>query len=278
MDEAQQSLHAEMALHHWWFQGRRRILRALVESILPPEPSTLVVDVGCGPGTNIGALYGDYSTAGLDPSATAISIARSRFPQARFFHGEIEQAPREFDEGARLYLLVDVLEHVSDDHLLLSTVLSRSQPGSYALITVPALWPLWSHHDVALRHYRRYDRSRLESMWAGLPVSAELVSFFNSRLYPPIRFVRWIARGLGSSVGKHGTDLWLPPKGINRMFENVFAGEADRLTQCLAGAQDESYGTGASMIAILRLEEASVVPRAKPNHLAPDRKPINAAA
>ena len=260
MDEAQQSLHAEMALHHWWFRGRRRILRRLIEPILPPSPSTLVVDIGCGPGTNIGAFYGDYAAAGLDPSKTAIRIARQRFPEARFFEGEIAEAPRDFDRGASLYLLMDVLEHVPDDRLLLSTVLSRAHPGAHVLITVPALWPLWSHHDVTLGHYRRYDRRRLESMWQGLPVTTELVSFFNARLYPPIRFVRWIARGLGSSAGRHGTDLWLPPKHINRLLETVFSGEVDRLKSCLQGREEEGYGAGASMIAVLRREESKVDP------------------
>lgn len=278
MDEAQQSLHAEMAVHHWWFRGRRRILRSLIEPILPPSQQSLVVDIGCGPGTNIGAFYGDYEAAGLDPSPTAIQIARQRFPQARFFEGEIDAAPEEFDRGARLYLLMDVLEHVPDDHLLLSSVLARGRAGTYVMITVPALWPLWSHHDVALGHYRRYDRRRLESMWEGLPVSVEMVSFFNARLYPPIRFVRWLARSVGSSAGRHGTDLWLPPARINRLLEDVFAGEAERLKRCMQGEEDAGYGTGASMIALLQLEQEGVHPRVKPRDLEPDRNPENAVA
>ena len=270
MDDSQQKLHAEMARHHWWFRGRRRILRSLIESLLPPDPETLIVDVGCGPGTNVGAFYGDYAAAGLDPSETAVEIARGRFPEARFLATEIGNAPKDFDNGARLYLLMDVLEHVPDDHLLLSTVLSRSEPGALVLITVPALWPLWSHHDVALGHYRRYDRRRLESTWRGLPVSVELVSFFNSRLYPLIRFIRWIARGLGSSAGRRGTDLWLPPKVVNRSLENLFAGESNRLNRCLGAKNGMPYVTGTSMIAILRLDEATVEPRSKPDDLEPD--------
>lgn len=266
-----------MARYHWWFRGRRRILHTLIESLLPRDPETLIVDVGCGPGTNIGAFYDGYAAAGLDPSETAIEIARARFPKGRFLAAEIGDAPAEFDHGARLYLLMDVLEHVPDDHLLLSTVLSRSEPGTLVLITVPALWPLWSHHDVALGHYRRYDHRRLESTWSGLPVSVELVSFFNSRLYPPIRFIRWVARGLGSSAGRHGTDLWLPPKVVNRSLENLFAGESKRLNRCLRVKNGAPYGTGTSMIAILRLDEAVVEPRPKPDDLEPDFEPISVA-
>ena len=278
MDENQQSLHAEMAVNHWWFRGRRRILRSLIEHILPPDPATLIVDVGCGPGTNMGAFYHDYAAAGLDPSKKAIEIAGERFPEARFFRGEIDQAPREFDQGARLYLLMDVLEHVPDDHLLLSTVLSRCEPGTHVLITVPALWPLWSHHDVALGHYRRYDRARLESIWEGLPVSTELISFFNARLYPLIRFIRWIARGMGSSAGRRGTDLWLPPRALNHFLEDFFSAEAERLKSCARDDSKKGYGVGTSMIAILRLEEATVKPRVKPTNLEPDRKVEDALA
>ena len=273
MDDAQQSLHAEMAVQHWWFRGRRRILRTLVESILPPDPNRLVVDVGCGPGANLAALADAYATAGVDPSPKAISLAKARIPSGRFFEGELTEAPADFDAGASLYLLMDVLEHVSDDHLLLSTVFSRSKPGTHVLVTVPAHWPLWSSHDETLGHYRRYDQARMESMWLGLPVSVRLVSYFNSRLYPPIRAVRWVASGLGRSAGRRGTDLWLPPNSINAFLEDLFAGESERLEKCLSGDRTSGYKHGASLIAILRLDEAGVEPRAKPDHLPPDRKP-----
>lgn len=66
----------------------------------------------------------------------------------------IREAPLErFD----LILLMDVLEHVEDDSGFLGSVIKNNLNSSgYLVISVPA-WPcLFSTHDRALNHFRRY--------------------------------------------------------------------------------------------------------------------------
>ena len=56
-----------------------------------------------------------------------------------------------------LLLLMDVLEHVDDDRSFLGTLVEENlQPGARVLISVPAWQQLFSEHDVALKHFRRY--------------------------------------------------------------------------------------------------------------------------
>lgn len=263
MDATQQRLHAEMEERHWWFLGRRHIMLELVSRLASPGTGMLVVDVGCGTGGNIAALAGDYLTAGIDTSAAAIELARANHPGVRFWCGELAEAPREFDAGADLYLLMDVLEHVPDDFLLLSTLLSRCKRGALVLITVPAHEHLWSSHDEALQHYRRYDSDRLQQVWDGLPVSVRLISYFNARLYLPIRLVRWASRRTRRSYGQHGTDLTLPPNPVNRFLTRLLGGEARVIVDAFVGDRHRGYGTGASLLAVLRVESDSIKPRAK---------------
>ncbi len=55
-----------------------------------------------------------------------------------------------------LVLMLDVAEHVPDDRAFLRDVLACTAPGAHVLFSVPA-WPsLFSAHDEALGHYRRY--------------------------------------------------------------------------------------------------------------------------
>jgi SAM-dependent methyltransferase len=264
MDVNQSELHAEMEDRHWWFLGRRHILRTLVRQLLPAGAGKLVVDVGCGTGGNIGALEEDYTTLGIDISAPAIELARCRFPDTRFWCGELSEAPGDLDADADLYLLMDVIEHVSDDFLLLSTTLSRCKAGSHVLITVPAEPRLWSSHDVALGHFRRYGPARLRWVWDGLPVDVQLLSYFNARLYPAIRVIRWVNRRLGRSAGRLGTDLSLPPAPLNRALARVFAGEAKALVRRLESERSGAYRVGASLVTVLRVREAGILPRNKP--------------
>ena len=87
MQSEQFQLHAEIEERHWWFVARRRIVRQLVETVLPPNAGKTVIDVGCGTGANIAALADGYRTIGIDTSAEAIELARTRFPQTEFTCG-----------------------------------------------------------------------------------------------------------------------------------------------------------------------------------------------
>lgn len=258
---------------HWWFLGKRQIIKTLLSSVIPPDGKSLVVDVGCGPGGTVGALAGSYAVVGVDLSADAIALARQRFPEIHFWHGELGEAPAELDEAASCYLLTDVLEHVPDDYLFLSTLLARCQVGAHVLMTVPANDALWSSHDEVLGHYRRYDRSQLEMVWQGLPVTPLLVSYFNSRLYLPIRVIRWLTQHGELSFGKRGTDLRLPPELVNRCLATIFGGEARILTECLEGRRSEGYRHGASLVAILRVDDRGIAARARPANVNFDRRP-----
>lgn len=275
MDVEQFELHAEMEDRHWWFLGRRRILQTVVDRLVPASAGRLVVDIGCGTGGNIGSLAERYTTVGIDTSSAAIELARARFPNTRFWCGELADAPVDLDSDADLFLLTDVLEHVADDVLLLSTLLSRCKAGAHVLITVPANPRLWSSHDVALGHHRRYDVDRLRRMWDGLPVEVRLLSHFNSRLYVPIRLVRWLTGRFGTSAGPLGTDLNLPPRPVNRLLTYIFAGEADALVAALCGSGSGAYRAGASLIAVLCVRQSGISPRSKPADLPTDEVDIS---
>jgi len=270
MQREQFQLHADIEQRHWWFVGRRRILCRLIAEVLPPSPQTTIVDVGCGTGANIAALADQYHCVGIDTSAEAVELARQRFPKVQFIAGSAPKDLGEVAGQARLFLLTDVLEHVGDDFAMLSELLAAASPGCYFLLTVPADESLWSEHDESFGHYRRYDRARLEQVWAGLPVKALLTSCFNSRLLPLVRMVRAWNRRRGHAAGRAGTDFWLPNRPANALLTAIFAGEAARLVRSVRASRLGGYRSGASLIALLRREEGVIAIRRKPGNLPPD--------
>jgi SAM-dependent methyltransferase len=56
---------------------------------------------------------------------------------------------------------LDVLEHVDDDLQALNEFQRVLRPDGFLLVTVPAYRFLWSEHDEALAHRRRYSASEL---------------------------------------------------------------------------------------------------------------------
>ncbi len=252
MDPAVIDLIAKVEISHWWFSGRRQIMRSVIEMIAP-SGGAVIVDVGCGTGANIASLTDQRECVGIDPSEAAIEHARRRFPAVTFRHGVAPGNLGDLANRADLYLLMDVLEHVEDDQDLLAGVVGSMRVGGHLLITVPADMRLWSQHDVVSRHFRRYDLDALRDLWSGLPVTERLGSYFNHRLYPIMRVVR-AARGRGSSLDpEDSSDLNIPSKPVNAVLRRIFAGERKRLIRAIDGGSP-GYGRGGSLIALLRRE------------------------
>lgn len=272
MDEAQYDLHAEIEERHWWFAGRRTIVKRLLEKIVPPRPDALVIDVGCGTGANVAALAQSYRCLGLDESSQAIAHARARFPNVEYVCEAGVGARADRFASASAVLLMDVLEHVEDDFALLSQVLALVQPGAHVLITVPADPSLWTQHDESFGHWRRYDAERLRATWRGLAVETRLLSYYNARLYPIVKLVRAVSQRRHRAAGAAGTDFTMPPGPVNGALERFFAGEARALERDIDRG-GEAYRRGASLIAILRRSEGELTVRSKPPGLAADMRP-----
>ena len=254
MQTEQITLHSQMEENHWWFVGRRRIATALIHHLLPASQGKTIVDIGCGTGGNIASLTPDYQCVGLDPSEEAIRLAQQRFPALSFVHGPIPSALAPIAPHAHLLLLMDVLEHVQDDSQLLSGIIQWMSPGSLLLITVPADMTLWSPHDVSFGHFRRYDRDGLERVWAHLPVTPLLISYYNTLLYPIIRWIRTRNRQRHQSYGDSGTDFRIPPAPVNRLLTALFASEAPALVRQLKERRAPSIPRGVSLLAVLQRE------------------------
>src|SRR5262245_42277053 len=120
---------------HWWFTGRRAILKRLLASLALP-PQARILEVGCGPGANIGLLRGFGTVAAVEQEAFSRELVRAHnvevLPGA--LPDELPYAGREFD----LVCLFDVLEHVDRDLDALRVLRERLAPDGLLIVTVPA--------------------------------------------------------------------------------------------------------------------------------------------
>lgn len=67
-------------------------------------------------------------------------------------------------------MLLDVIEHVESDQELLRDVVELVAPGGWVMVSVPAHPWLFSAHDHALRHHRRYVPGRCAELVEGAGV------------------------------------------------------------------------------------------------------------
>jgi SAM-dependent methyltransferase len=143
---------------YWWFVSRRELVVEMVRHLpLPPAPQ--LVDVGCGTGATAAALHRYGAVTGVDMSPLALKCCRRRGLK-RLTQGVAEALPLA-DESAHVIVATDILEHLDDDLVALQEFYRVLRPGGYAVITVPAYRMLWSEHDLALMHRRRYVAGQL---------------------------------------------------------------------------------------------------------------------
>jgi SAM-dependent methyltransferase len=209
-DELQAMLAADE--EHWWYRGRRQVLRAAIDR-LPLTPGARLLDAGCGSGRMLDDLARYGPVTGVDLSSESVAASRARGHEV--VRAAIEAMP--FADGTfDLATCLDVIEHTPDDRATLAELRRVTRPGGLLVATVPAYPALWSWHDEVNRHFRRYDGPALRAaaQAAGWDLVAD--THFNALLLAPAAAVR-IAQRRRSSHAR--SDLALTPPALDRLLE-----------------------------------------------------------
>ena len=231
---------AELDSSHWWFVARRDILESLIRRIVRPPQGARILEVGCGTGHNLDMLarFGSVEATELDDSARAIASKRFGREIKPAALPDLSMLPEShFD----LVALLDVLEHVEDDRSALAAIRSRLKPGGKLLVTVPGNPWMWSAHDEAHHHHRRYRKAQLKRVAREMGFEVDLLSPFNTLLFPLIA----AARAVGKLSGRESADDAMPPRPVNGVLRTIFGLETG-----LVGRVPLPFGV--SLVAVLR--------------------------
>jgi SAM-dependent methyltransferase len=205
---------------HWWYRERRRLLARSVADLTPG----LAVDVGAAGGGNTRVLQGlGWRAAAIEYGADGAQVCAERsIPVLRGDATRLPVAPGSLD----LVVAFDVLEHLEDDKAAATCVFESLRPGGTFLVAVPADPRLWSAHDDAVGHVRRYTRQTLGDLLAGAGFQAEPMRSWNVLLRPVVAVRR------RSSTG---SDLDQLPGVVNGALHAIIAAERYLPVQSLPG-------------------------------------------
>ena len=177
---------------YWWFVGRRRLTETMLDRHLPADPDARILDFGCGTGANF-ALFSRYGRVVLqDYYQAPLDFCQQR-GVGPLVRGAAERLP--FGDGAfDLVAATDVIEHIDDDTAALMEVARVTKPGGHVMLTVPAYMSLWSEHDEALAHKRRYTPRQVRELVEGAGLEIVKLTSYLTVLFPVGVAIRWSQR------------------------------------------------------------------------------------
>jgi len=112
----------------------------------------------------------------------------------------LDFAPSYFDH----VIASDVLEHIENDNAAYDQLLKVLKPQGRLIITVPAHQWLWSSHDEALDHKRRYSSLSLKKLLKRENIEIEKIGYFYGIVFPAFIVSRLLDRFIKTdSESKH---------------------------------------------------------------------------
>jgi len=178
-----------------WVPAPTYILRrAAILDWLRGHPPGRVLEMGCGPG----ALLYDLARMGF--TGIGVELSEDSRRVAEKLVGDVPGiAIRDSlpvgQEGTFDYLFsFEVLEHIQDDSSALNTWMTYLKPGGVVFISVPAHQRRWNVTDIAVGHYRRYDRDDVLNLVRGAGLQVKQLGTYGWPVSRVIELLRVLAK------------------------------------------------------------------------------------
>lgn len=235
----------ELENQHWWFKARRAYLERLIGGIFPQgqaNKSLEFCEIGCGTGGNLALLSKFAVVDAIEMNENARNAVQAknieglRSVNAGYLPDNLS-LKQEYDGVFAL----DVIEHVEADAAAVKAICRTVGDDGYFISTVPAYQWLWSPHDVANHHKRRYTLKQYTNLLEQSGFKIQYKSYFNTLLFG----LAVVDRLLSKNAKKdEPASLSLPSKPVNSILEFVF-----RLERLWAGKFSMPFGLSIVIVA-----------------------------
>jgi SAM-dependent methyltransferase len=218
----------QLETHHWWFVGRRSYVKNLLSRAFAGRDSLKLCEMGCGSGGNFKMLAGLGKIDAMEMDINTFQRAKTRGEEIK----NVENVKNGWlpdnitVEGPYdAVVALDVIEHIEDDVASLVAIKEHIKPRGRLIITVPAYQWLWSPHDDANHHKRRYTKSLLKKNVEQAGYQVEYSSYFNTLLFPLSLLVRLVQKLSPSEKGLID-EFKMPSSFVNSVLTKVFSSES----------------------------------------------------
>ena len=210
---------------YWWFVGKQYLVKTVLKRLsIKSVKKAPILDIGCGTGIILKILERFGPAYGVELSWEAIRFLRRRDLNLIARSDANQCLPFKNDTFSTIICL-DVLEHLENDFKLLKEMFRVCKPGGHVVVTVPAFEILWSPHDVALHHKRRYTKRNMLRMICQLNWKVVKCSYYNTIFFLPILAIRKLKTFLSDNKQVRSDFFLKLPGWLNRALSSLFISE-----------------------------------------------------
>jgi len=164
----------------FWSKVKAKLILKLVDG-------KNILDGGCGSG-RLSKLLLDrgFEVVAIDTDLKAVEIAKKKGISC--FVADISEwkTEQKFD----CIILGDVLEHIDDDKSAMRKIHTMLNPNGCIVVNVPAYQALFSKHDIALGHKRRYSNKELKNKLTESDFTIEYFRHWNLLALPITIYIK----------------------------------------------------------------------------------------
>jgi len=197
MNQSEYELMYRFEERNWWFVLKRRILKSLLTRFEGEgSGSKRILDVGCGTGIVPLFLQHYGAVCGLDISWEALQFCKKRKLTQFVCQSDGKTIPfreKVFD----MVTAIDVIEHVDRDEVLLKEFYRVLKDGGRLYLMTSAYPFLWSEHDEAVGHKRRYTFQELKARVQRAGFEIKKLSHYHALIFLPVLALLSLKKILG---------------------------------------------------------------------------------
>ena len=189
-------LEAGTSPNSFWFRSKRNLIQVLMQKT--KHKNAKILNLGAGTGEDLSVLnqFGDCFIVDIEEKALEL------IPKTLYKEKKVADATKLPYRNGFFDIVVcfDVLEHLSNDKKAVKEIFRVLKKGGNFVFTVPAFQFLFSTHDKALGHQRRYNMITINTMLKNF--YSIKTGYWNTFLFFPVALMRLFKKGSDAKVDK----------------------------------------------------------------------------
>jgi SAM-dependent methyltransferase len=190
---------------NFWFKAKNDLIEILMEKVCKNRCELRILNIGVGTGDDLAILnkFGENYVIDIDKKALLIIDDELCVEKKLADACDLPYDHNTFD----IIVSFDVLEHIEDDHKAISEIYRVLKNDGIMIFTVPAFQFLFSNHDEALLHQRRYNKKTIQNLISIFDNSH--IFFWNSLLFILMAVMRVMKKKSKPKVDQINLPVWL---------------------------------------------------------------------